>query len=72
MRVAIAIILSTALAVPVVAIATGAPGFAAPKVTDFSSEEKKKKPAAKKAKKKTEENLKTAPTEPPKENKSTY
>jgi hypothetical protein len=71
MRLAIAIILSTALAVPVVAVATGAPGLAAPKVTDFSSEEKKKKKKAA-PKKKTEDNLKTAPTEPPKENKSTY
>lgn len=67
MRLAIAIILSTALAVPVVAVATGAPGVAAPKVTDFSSEEKK--PAPKKTKKKTEENLKAAPSEQP---KSTY
>jgi hypothetical protein len=66
MRLAIAIILSTALAVPAVAIATGAPGFAAPKVTDFSSETKKKKKTA--TKKKTEDNLKAAPTE----NKSTY
>jgi hypothetical protein len=69
MRLAIAIILSTALAVPAVAIATGAPGFAAPKLTDFSSEQKKTKPGAKKTKKKTEENLKAAPSEQP---KSTY
>ena len=70
MRLVSAIFLSAALAIPAVAIATGAPGFAAGKATDFSSVEKKKKKTT--AKKKTEENLKAAPSEPPKENKSTY
>jgi hypothetical protein len=52
---------------------TGTPGLAASKPTEFSSEQKKKrKAAAKKTKQKTDESLKTAPSEPPKENKSTY
>jgi hypothetical protein len=73
MRIAFAIILGTSLAIPAVVTVTGAPGLAAPKPTEFSSEEKKKrKTATKKTKQKTDESLKAAPSEPSKENKSTY
>jgi hypothetical protein len=73
MRIAIAIFLGAVLAIPAVVTMTGAPGLAASKPTEFSSEQKKKrKAAAKKTKQKTDESLKTAPSEPPKENKSTY
>jgi hypothetical protein len=68
MRFAITTIVAVGLVTPPVILATSAstPGYAATKITEFSSEQKKKK-------KKTEDNVKSAPTAPPSDNnKSSY
>jgi hypothetical protein len=66
MRYATAALVSVALLIPQAFVAS-TPGLSAPKATDFSSVQKKKQVK----KQKDEENLKSAPTAPPK-GQSTY
>jgi len=66
MRLAMTTLVAAGLMIPpvVLAMTASTPGFAASKVTEFSSEQKKKK--------KTDDNTKTAPSAPPSRGQSTY